>query len=101
MDVATPEHSVHGQDISFQIIADFIGLACPAMPKTAMELSDRVVRVAAWGDGQCAGRFVSGMYTAAYFETDPQKIVEAGIASIPVDSDYAHVFAGCAPVAPR
>lgn len=89
MEVATPEHSVHGQDISFQIIADFIGLSCPGMPKAATELADRVARVAAWGDGQCAGRFVAGMYTAAYFETDAEKIIEAGLASIPPESDYA------------
>ncbi len=92
MDVATPEHSVHGQDISFQIIADFVGLSCPAMPKTAMELSDRVSRVAAWGDGQCAGRFVAGLYAAAFFESDAEKLIEASLRGLPEDSDYVHAM---------
>src|SRR5688572_5437067 len=87
-DLGTPKTSAHGEDISFQIIADFIGLSCPAMPRSAMELTDRVSAVAAWGDGACAGRFVSGMYTAAFFETDPRKIIEAGLASLPVDAEY-------------
>src|SRR5687768_10574498 len=45
-DLGTPLTSSHGEDISFQIINDFVGLSCPAMPKMAMELSDRVTAVA-------------------------------------------------------
>jgi hypothetical protein len=33
--------------------------------------------------------FVCGMYSAAYFESDPRKVVEAGLACIPAKSEYA------------
>ena len=88
-DLASPKTSAHGEDISFQIIADFIGLSCPAMPRSAVALNDRVARVAAWGDGVCAGRFVAAMYSAAYFETDPRKIIESALATIPPEREYA------------
>jgi hypothetical protein len=36
--------------------------------------------------------FVSGMYAAAYFEDDPRKVVEAGLACIPAESPYARLI---------
>ena len=39
------------------------------------------------------GMFISGMYTAAFFETDPRKVVEAGLAAMPPKSPYARVIA--------
>jgi hypothetical protein len=36
--------------------------------------------------------FFSGMYAAAFFESDPRKVVEAGLASIPADSGYGKVI---------
>ncbi|HKC86233.1 MAG TPA: ADP-ribosylglycohydrolase family protein [Blastocatellia bacterium] len=42
-----------------------------------------------YGDGLYGGMFVSGMYAAAFFETDPRKAVEAGLKSIPARSGYA------------
>jgi hypothetical protein len=36
--------------------------------------------------------FVCGMYSAAYFETDPRKVVEAGLACIPAESPYARLI---------
>ena len=41
-----------------------------------------------FGDGLYGGLFVSGMYAAAFFETDPRKVVEAGLKSIPAQSGY-------------
>jgi hypothetical protein len=45
------------------------------------------------GDRIIGGMFISGMYRAAFFETDPRKVVEAGLASMPPNSRYAHVIA--------
>ena len=32
-----------------------------------------------YGDGLYGGMFFGGMYAAAFFETDPRKVVEAGL----------------------
>ena len=46
-----------------------------------------------WGDGLYGGMFFSGMYAAAFFESDPRKVVERGLQSIPAESSYAKVIA--------
>jgi hypothetical protein len=89
-ETGTPTYTTHGQDISFQILCDFLGLACPAMPVAAETICDRASRIEAWGDGMCAGRFICGAYSEAFFETDPEKIIRTGLACVPPDSDYAH-----------
>ena len=57
-----------------------------------------------YGDGIYGGMFVSGMYAAAFFESDPRKVVEAGLAAIPARSPYGAAHRRCARVvqtAPR
>lgn len=84
----TPQYNVHANDIDFQIEADFIGLMAPGLPQAANDLAWRAGRVMNYGDGIYGGMFVSGMYAAAFFENDPRKVVEAGLASIPANSPY-------------
>jgi hypothetical protein len=62
---------------------------CPGMPRSSNRFCDKVGHVMNHGDGVYGGMFVCGMYCAAYFESDPQKIVEAGLACIPARSSYA------------
>jgi hypothetical protein len=62
---------------------------CPGLPRTSNKLCDRVGRVMNYGDGLYGGMFVCGMYSAAFFESDPRKVVEAGLACIPARSEYA------------
>jgi hypothetical protein len=88
----TPRHNVHANDIDFQIEADFIGLMTPGMPQASNDLCMRAGRVMNHGDGLYGGMFVSGMYSAAFFESDPRAIVEAGLAALPADSPYARVI---------
>jgi hypothetical protein len=45
-----------------------------------------------YGDGIYAGQFMSCMYAEAFFENDPQKLVEAGLACIPAQSQYAETI---------
>ncbi|MBI2424276.1 MAG: ADP-ribosylglycohydrolase family protein [Candidatus Hydrogenedentes bacterium] len=87
-----PLYNMHSNDIDFQIEADFIGMMAPGMPQQAIELCDRIGRVVNYGDGVYGGMFVAGMYAAAYFETDIQKIVEAGIACMPEGSGYRQIL---------
>ncbi|MEO8370823.1 MAG: ADP-ribosylglycohydrolase family protein [Candidatus Solibacter sp.] len=88
----TPKYNSHANDIDFQIEADFIGLMAPGLPRSANNIAWRAGRVMNYGDGIYGGMFVSGMYAAAYFESDPRKVVEAGLASIPANSPYGQVI---------
>jgi hypothetical protein len=84
-----PKYNIHANDIDFQIESDFIGMMAPGLPREANKYAERVGRVMNYGDGLYGGMFVSGMYAAAFFESDPRKVVEAGLASIPAGSGYA------------
>lgn len=84
-----PRYNIHANDIDFQIEADFIGLMCPGLPRLSNRFCDRVGRVMNYGDGLYGGMFVCGMYAAGFFEADPRKVVEAGLATIPSGSEYA------------
>ena len=85
----TPEFNAHANDIDFQIEADFVGLMCPGMPQAVNDLCERAGRVMNHGDGIYGGMFVSCMYAEAFFESDPRKLVEAGLACMPQESPYA------------
>jgi hypothetical protein len=87
-----PRYNVHANDIDFQIEADFIGLMTPGLPREANKYCERVGRVMNHGDGLYGGMFVTGMYAAAFFESDPRRVVEAGVESLPADSGYARII---------
>ena len=87
-----PKYNVHANDIDFQIEADFIGLMTPGLPADATHYAERVGRVMNHGDGLYGGLFVTGMYAAAFFERNPRKVVEAGLASLPPESGYARII---------
>jgi hypothetical protein len=88
----TPQYNSHANDIDFQIEADFIGLMAPGMPQASNDICRRAGRVMNHGDGILGGVFVSGMYAAAFFESDPRRIVEAGLATLPPGSPYAQLI---------
>ncbi len=87
-----PRYNLHADDIDFQIEADFIGIMCPGLPRVSNKYCDRVGRVMNYGDGLYGGMFVCGMYTAAYFESDPRKVVATGLACIPAKSPYGQLI---------
>jgi len=89
----TPRYNAHANDIDFQIESDFIGLMCPGLPRASNDLCWRAGRVMNYGDGIYGGMFVSGMYAAAFFESDPRKVVEAGLACLPPQSPYGLLIA--------
>ena len=88
----TPKYNAHANDIDFQIESDFIGLMAPGLPQWTNEMAWRAGRVMNYGDGIYGGMFVSGMYAAAFFEKDPGKVVEAGLACIPSRSPYGQLI---------
>ncbi len=89
----TPRYNAHANDIDFQIEADFIGLMAPGLYRSANDIAWRAGRVMNYGDGIYGGMFVSCMYAAAFFESDPRKLVETGLACIPKKSPYAMLIA--------
>ncbi len=85
----TPKYNAHANDIDFQIESDFIGLMAPGLPLAATDIAWRAGRVMNYGDGIYGGIFMSCMYSAAFFEKDPRKVVQAGLACLPAKSPYA------------
>jgi hypothetical protein len=84
-----PQYHRGGDWIDYQIEADFSGIICPGMPWQVIALGEKFGRLMNYGDGLYAGQFIGGMYAAAYFESDMHKIIEAGLACIPSQSQYA------------
>lgn len=87
-----PRYNIHANDIDFQIESDFIGLMTPGLPQESNKFAERVGRVMNYGDGLYGGMFVSGMYAAAFFESDPRRVVEHGWACMPRASGYARII---------
>jgi hypothetical protein len=85
----SPRYNAHADDIDFQIEADFIGVMAPGLFQSSNDIALRAGRVMNYGDGIYGGMFVSCMYSAAFFERDPRRVVEAGLACIPAKSPYA------------
>ncbi|MEJ5250351.1 MAG: ADP-ribosylglycohydrolase family protein [Chthonomonadetes bacterium] len=91
-DSGHPQFNPHADDIDYQIEADFSGLIAPGIPQAAVDLGEVFGRLMNYGDGVYGGQFVGGMYATAFFESDPVKIVEAGLRCIPSRSQYAEAI---------
>jgi hypothetical protein len=87
-DSGHPKFSKHSDDIDYQIEADYSGLISPGMPNLVIELGEKFGRLMNYGDGLYAGQFVGAMYAEAFFETDIERIIAAGLKSIPEESQY-------------
>jgi hypothetical protein len=92
-DSGSPRYNVHANDIDFQIESDFVGLMAPGLYRSATEIATRAGVVMNYGDGVYGGVFVSCMYAAAFFESDPRRVVERGLACIPAKSPYGLLIA--------
>jgi hypothetical protein len=88
-DSGHPQFNKCPNDIDYQIEADYSGLIAPGMPQAAVDLGEKFGRLMNYGDGMYAGQFVGAMYAAAFFESDPVKIIETAVKAIPADSQYA------------
>jgi hypothetical protein len=88
-DCGHPKFNMHADDIDYQIEADFSGLIAPGLPNMAIHLGEIFGRLMNYGDGLYGGQFVGGMYAEAFFESNMQKIVLAGLECIPKKSQYA------------
>ncbi len=78
----------HADDLDFQIEADFIGLMAPGMVEQSLEIAKRVGHIMNSGDGFYGGAYVSGLYSAAFIENDPARIVDLALEGIPAESTF-------------
>ena len=84
-----PKHTLHADDLDFQIESDLFGIICPGLPRESNRLCNVFGHIMCYGDGVYGGMFMAGMYAAAYFEDeDVRAVVEAGLACIPRRSVY-------------
>jgi ADP-ribosylglycohydrolase len=79
------------EQIGGQIFSDIWGLVSPNAPETAADLSEKAASISHDGEGINGGRFVAALVSAAFSENDPFKLIEAGLKTIPHESDYAQV----------
>lgn len=90
-DSSHPRHNPCANDIDYQIEADFAGLIAPGLPNAVIALGEKFGRLMNYGDGVYGGQFMGGMYAEAFFEDDVQKVIAAGLACIPAESQYAEM----------
>ncbi len=91
-DSGHPAFSGFTDDIDYQIEADFAGLISPGIPEQSIRLGEKFGRIMNYGDGLYGGQFVSCMYSEAFFENEPRKVIEAGLDCIPSASQYAEAI---------
>ena len=87
-DSGHPHFNEHADDIDYQIEADYAGLISPGLPNSSIQLGETFGRLMNYGDGLYGGQFVAGMYSEAFFETDMEKVVRAGLACVPEGSQF-------------
>ena len=87
-DSGHPQFNKHADDIDYQIEADYSGLIAPGLPNLAVELGEKFGRLMNYGDGVYGGQFIGAMYAEAFFESDPVKIVQAGLRCVPKGSHF-------------
>ncbi len=84
-----PRHTLHADDLDFQIESDVFGLISPGLPRESNRFCDIFGHIMCYGDGVYGGMFMAGMHTAAFFEDENVRaVIEAGLACIPKKSLY-------------
>ena len=90
-DSSHPRFNKRSNDIDYQIEADYSGIIAPGCPQEVIRLGNVFGRLMNYGDGVWAGQFVGAMYAEAFFTTDINALLDAGLAAIPAESDYAQM----------
>lgn len=90
-DSGHPKYSTRSNDIDYQIEADYSGLISPGLPNTVIALGEKFGRLMNYSDGIYGGVFMGAMYAEAFFTSDLNEMIDAGLAAIPADSQYAEM----------
>jgi ADP-ribosylglycohydrolase len=79
------------EQIGGQIFSDCWGFVVPGNPELAAEYAKKMASVTHDGEGILGAMFVAGCISAAYEETDINKVIEIGLQLLPAQSEYAGV----------
>ena len=90
-DSGHPKFNRCPNDIDYQIEADFAGLISPGLPNSVIALGEKFGRLMNYGDGIYGGVFMGAMYAEAFFTEDVDQLLDAGLAAIPAESQYAEM----------
>ena len=88
-----PDSAIHMNPfrewIGAQIRADLWGYVSPGNPGRAAELAWRDASISHTGNGKYAEMFFAAVIAEAFIESDPRRLVEAGLGQIPAESRLA------------
>ncbi len=89
--VRPPESGRHefGEYMGGQMKGEFWGFLLPGNPEAAAEYGRIDAEVSFHTDGLYGEMFMASLTAEAFFESDPEKLLQAGLAVIPMDCDYA------------
>ena len=89
--VRPPESGQHemGEYMGGQMKGEFWGFLLPGNPAAAAEYGRMDAEVSFHTDGVYGEMFMAALTAEAFFESDPVKLLEAGLAAIPAECDYA------------
>ena len=90
-DCSHPRFNKCPNDIDYQIEADYAGIISPGCPQEAIRLGNVFGRLMNYGDGVWAGQFIGALYAEAFFTDNVDALLDAGLAAIPAESDYAQM----------
>ena len=73
-----------------QMKGEFWGYLLPGNAEAAAKYGRMDAEVAFFGDGIHGEIFMAALVAKSFFESDPVKLIEAGLSVIPAESDYAN-----------
>jgi ADP-ribosylglycohydrolase len=79
------------EQIGGQIFSDIWGLLVPNNPQLAAEYAAKASSVSHDRNGIYGGMFIAALVSAAFSESQPERLIQSGLALIPGDSEYARV----------
>ena len=79
------------EQIGGQIFIDTWGLTIPGDYQLAAEYAEKAASVAHGGNGVYGGMFIAACISAAFVETDIEKIIEDGLSTIPSECEYTRM----------
>lgn len=90
-DSGHPKFNRCPNDIDYQIEADYAGLVSPGLPNQVIAFGEKFGRLMNYGDGIYGGVFMGALYAEAFFTDDLNQLLDAGLAAIPAESQYAEM----------
>lgn len=89
--IKPPESGQHemGEYMGGQMKGEFWGYVLPGNPEAAAEYGRLDAEVSFHTNGVFGEMFMAALTAEAFFESDPVRLLEAGLAAVPANSDYA------------